>query len=118
MRIQKPKINVSGWFWVALGVGVMWFAMMKEAIEDYFLPRGELWRFVFCLLSTVIVWLAYITLQARSWENYGDEIRQWQADHDVRFAEQVFKVTFGKAMEIYNIASQQSDADGDELIGG
>lgn len=118
MRIQKPKINVSGWFWVSIGVGVMWFTLMKAAIEDYFLPRGELWRFVFCLLSTVIVWLAYIMLQARSWEDYGDEIRQWQADHDVRFAEQVFKVTFGKAMEIYNIGKQQSDGDTDEVIGG
>ena len=95
----------------------MWFTLMKEAIEDYFLPRGELWRFVFCLLGTVIVWLAYIMLQARSWEDYGDEVRASTRDHDVRFAEQIFKVTFGKAMEIYNIGKQQSDGDVDEVIG-
>jgi len=120
MRIEKPKINVGGWFWIVVFIGIMWFILMNNAIEEYFIPNGvELAKFIFALLATVIIWFAYITIQARSWENYGDEIRRWQADHDVRFAEQLFKVSFGKAIDIYNIGRQADDGDdGSEVIGG
>lgn len=119
MRIEKPKVDVKGWFWIALVIGGMWYLLLHTAIKEYFIPNGvELAKLIAAVLMTAIIWLSYVLNQARSWENYGDEIRQWQADHDVRFAEQIFKVTFGKALEIYNIGKQQGGDETDPPIGG
>lgn len=114
----KRGVDAVGWLgWVA-AVGVLWLILMRNAYDEYFSRNGmEMAKLVAALFGTVICWLVHLSRKARDWEDYGEERLKWQADHDIRFAEQIFKVTFGKALEIYNIAAGQKN-EADEVIGG
>lgn len=118
-RNVKPGKDIRGWLGLTILVGIIWYILVIHPLWDEFMSNSLLFGgFVFCLLGTVILWLVHIMLQARSWEDYGDEIRQWQADHDIRYAEQLIKATpAGKLMETYNIGGELG-GEGEEVIGG
>lgn len=118
-RNEKPGIDVDGWLKLACVLGLMWAIMMFKSFKEYFVLNGmELAKFVFCLLMTVIIWMAHVWKQSRSWEDYGDEVWDKALEFAIRHAEQLIKATpAGKLMETYNIGMGEG-GEGEEVIGG
>lgn len=118
-RETRPGVDVKGWLGVLVVVASMWLVMVIRPNWQYFMSNGlKLTMLISAMFLTVIIAMIHVWNQSRSWEDYGDEIRQWQADHDVRIVSEVFKVSFGKAMEVINIHGGGEESEEGEVIGG
>lgn len=118
IRRYKPGTDVWGWVKLLAGVGVLWIVALLNPIKDYYLDHGwEFSKLVGALLLTVIVWMAHIWKQSRSWEDYGEEMRQRQATHDIEIVDRLVKITGVGKLDQYNIGLAESDGP-PEIMGG
>jgi|GEM_PF-5905053 len=115
-QFKSRVSSVRGWFLCLMAVGVLWFVMLYDSLDEYFLENPiQLTKLTVALLGTVIIWFLNLFTANRDWLESQRAAMEWQADHDLKMMAEMEKIRLNELKQVQNIFQHGA---GQEAVNG